>query len=133
MCENPTVLAAVADALGPACPPLVCLQGQPSSAALTLLRGLHEHGATLHFHGDFDWGGLRIAGVLHRHVPWRPWRYTAADYRAAVSRNASPPLSPLIGAPTETPWEPALAATVAELGVRVEEERELELLLSDLA
>ncbi|MFF8292844.1 TIGR02679 family protein [Streptomyces sp. NPDC016309] len=133
ICENPTVLAAAADTLGPACPPLVCLQGQPSSAALTLLRGLHEHGATLRYHGDFDWGGLRIAGVLHRRVPWRPWRYTAADYRAAVSRNASPPLSPLVGTPTETPWEPALAAAVAELGVRVEEERELELLLSDLA
>ncbi len=133
MCENPTVIAAAADALGPACPPLVCLQGQPSVAALTLLRGLHEHGAALHFHGDFDWGGLRIAGVLHRHVPWRPWRYKAADYRAAVTRNASPPLSPLVGTPTETPWEPALAAAVAELGVRVEEERELQLLLSDLA
>lgn len=39
ICENPTVLAVAADALGPACPPLVCLQGQPSAAALTLLRG----------------------------------------------------------------------------------------------
>ncbi|MFD9567346.1 TIGR02679 family protein [Streptomyces sp. NPDC059994] len=133
ICENPTVLAAAADTLGPECPPLVCLQGQPSAAALTLLRGLHEHGAALQYHGDFDWGGLRIAGVLHRRVPWQPWRYTAADYRAAVSRNASPPPSPLVGTPTETPWEPALAAAVAELGVRVEEERELGLLLSDLA
>ncbi|MCX4844598.1 TIGR02679 family protein [Streptomyces sp. NBC_00893] len=132
ICENPTVLAAAADALGPACPPLVCLQGQPSAAALTLLRGLHDHGAALYYHGDFDWGGLRIAGILHRRVPWRPWRYTAADYRAAVLRSASPPLSPLVSTPTETPWEPALAAAVAELGVRVEEERELELLLSDL-
>ncbi|MFF7778937.1 TIGR02679 family protein [Streptomyces tanashiensis] len=132
ICENPTVLAAAADALGPACPPLVCLQGQPSAAALTLLQGLHHHGAALYYHGDFDWGGLRIAGVLHRRVPWRPWRYTAADYRAAVLRSGSPPLTPLVSTPTETPWEPALAAAVAELGVRVEEERELELLLSDL-
>ncbi|WP_327373790.1 TIGR02679 family protein [Streptomyces sp. NBC_01216] len=133
ICENPTVLAAAADTLGPACPPLVCLQGQPSAAAVTLLHALHEHGATLHYHGDFDWGGLRIAGVLHRRVPWRPWRYTAADYRAAATRNAALPPSPLVGTPTETPWEPALAAAVEELGVRVEEERELELLLSDLA
>ncbi|MFF9588616.1 TIGR02679 family protein [Streptomyces sp. NPDC014646] len=133
ICENPTVLAAAADVLGPACPPLVCLQGQPSAAALTLLRGLHANGATLYYHGDFDWGGLRIADVLRRRVPWRPWRFTAADYRAAVLRCASPPLSPLAGTPTETPWEPALAAAVGELGVRVEEERELELLLSDLA
>ena len=112
---------------------MVCLQGQPSAAALTLLRGLHERGTALSYHGDFDWGGLRIAGVLHRHVPWRPWRYTAADYRAAVLRGASPPLSPLVSTATETPWEPELAAAVAELGGRVEEERELELLLSDLA
>ncbi|PSK69017.1 TIGR02679 family protein [Streptomyces sp. CS149] len=132
ICENPTVLAAAADMLGPACPPLVCLQGQPSAAALTLLRGLHDHGATLYYHGDFDWGGLRIAGVLRRRVPWLPWRYTAADYRAAVLRCAQPPLSPLVSTPTETPWEPALATAVAELGVRVEEERELELLVSDL-
>lgn len=132
ICENPTVLAAAADMLGPACAPLVCLQGQPSAAALTLLRGLHDHGATLYYHGDFDWGGLRIAGVLRRRVPWLPWRYTAADYRAAVLRCAQPPLSPLVSTPTETPWEPALATAVAELGVRVEEERELELLLSDL-
>ncbi|MER6096688.1 TIGR02679 family protein [Streptomyces sp. NPDC001728] len=132
ICENPTVLAAAADTLGHACPPLVCLQGQPSAAALTLLRGLRDHGAVLYYHGDFDWGGLRIAGVLHRRAPWRPWRYTAADYRAAVLRGDSPPLSPLGGTPAETPWEPALAAAVAELGVRVEEERELEMLLSDL-
>lgn len=133
MCENPTVLAAAADTLGPACPPLVCLQGQPSAAALTLLRGLHEHGATLRYHGDFDWGGLRIAGVLHRRLPWRPWRYTAADYRAAVSRGTSLSLSPLVGTRTESPWEPALAAALAELGARVEEETELDILLSDLA
>ncbi|WP_328904489.1 DUF2399 domain-containing protein [Streptomyces sp. NBC_00441] len=49
-----------------------------------------------------------------------PWRYTAADYRAAVLRCAQPPLSPLVSTPTETPWEPALATAVAELGVRVE-------------
>ncbi|MEV0847193.1 TIGR02679 family protein [Streptomyces sp. NPDC049954] len=132
VCENPTVLAAAADTLGPHCPPLVCLQGQPSAAALTLLRALHDHGATLLYHGDFDWGGLRIAGALRRRVPWLPWRYTAADYRAAVLRSASPPLSPLVSTPTQTPWEPALAAALSELGVLVEEERELELLLSDL-
>lgn len=75
---------------------------------------------------------LRIAGGLRRRVPWLPWRYTAADYRAAVLRCAQPPLSPLVSTPTETPWEPALATAVAELGVRVEGESELELLLSDL-
>ncbi|MEV7466999.1 DUF2399 domain-containing protein [Streptomyces kronopolitis] len=38
----------------------------------------------MRYHGDFDWGGLRIAAALLRRVPWSPWRYTAAHYRAAV-------------------------------------------------
>ncbi|MFF6882846.1 TIGR02679 family protein [Streptomyces sp. NPDC012421] len=133
ICENPTVLAAAADALGPACPPLICLQGQPSAAALALLRHLHGNGSTFHYHGDFDWGGLRIAGALLRRVPWRPWRYTAPDYRRALAVS-DPELPPraLTGVPTRTPWDPDLADALAEAGIRVEEERELDLLLSDL-
>ncbi len=131
ICENPAVLAAAADAHGADCPPLVCLQGQPSAAALTLLRHLHEGGATLLYHGDFDWGGLRIAGGLLRSVPWHPWRYTAADYRAMTA--TAPSLPPLTGAPAAAPWDPDLATALAELCVRVEEEVALELLLADLA
>ncbi|MGR3934777.1 TIGR02679 family protein [Streptomyces sp. BRA346] len=131
VCENPTVLATAADAYGPACPPLICLQGQPSAAALTLLRHLHSHRAHLLYHGDFDWGGVRIAAALLRRVPWRPWRYTAADYRAAAGRS---PLAPsLTGTPATTPWDPDLRAALGELGVRVEEETVLDDLLTDLA
>ncbi|MEU6261414.1 TIGR02679 family protein [Streptomyces sp. NPDC047043] len=130
VCENPTVLATAADTHGAACPPLVCLQGQPSAAALTLLRHLHAHGSTLRYHGDFDWGGLRIAEALLRRVPWQPWRYTAADYRAAA---ASTPLAPpLTGTPATAAWDPDLAAALAELGVRIEEETVLDTLLADL-
>ncbi|MFG2759535.1 DUF2399 domain-containing protein [Streptomyces wuyuanensis] len=39
---------------------------------------------------------------------------------------------PLTGAQTRTPWDPDLAEALAEAGIRVEEERELDLLLSDL-
>ncbi|MFF3333603.1 TIGR02679 family protein [Streptomyces sp. NPDC002888] len=130
VCENPAVLSAAADTFGPACPPLVCLQGQPSAAALTLLRGLAAQGAALHYHGDFDWGGVRIATALRRSVPWLPWRYTAADYRAAAARVAEAPV--LTGSPAETPWDPALAVALAERGVRVEEEAVLDDLLADL-
>ncbi|GAA3040812.1 hypothetical protein GCM10020000_19240 [Streptomyces olivoverticillatus] len=101
ICENPAVLAAAADACGADCPPLVCLQGQPSAAALTLLRHLHNGGARLLYHGDFDWGGLRIANVLLSHVPWRPWRYTATDYRALAAAAAQ--LPPLTGTPSRIP------------------------------
>ncbi|MCP3818500.1 TIGR02679 family protein [Streptomyces sp. A3M-1-3] len=131
ICENPAVLAAAADAHGTRSAPLVCLQGQPSAAALTLLRHLHEGGTTLHYHGDFDWGGLRIASALLRRIPWLPWRYTAADYRAAV---LTPPAGPpLTGLRAEAPWDPDLPEALAELGVRVEEETVLDVLLSDLS
>lgn len=130
VCENPAVLSAAADAFGPVCPPLVCLQGQPSAAALTLLRGLSAQGAGLLYHGDFDWGGVRIATALGRSVPWRPWRYTAAHYREAAARVTEAPN--LTGSPAATPWDPALAVALAECGVRVEEEAVLDDLLTDL-
>lgn len=131
ICENPAVLAAAADTHGSGCPPLVCLQGQPSAAALTLLRHLHADGAALFYHGDFDWGGCRIANVLLSHVPWRPWRFTATDYRALAT--TTPQLPPLTGTPAASPWDPALALALSELGVRVEEEVALADLLADLA
>jgi uncharacterized protein (TIGR02679 family) len=109
---------------------MVCLQGQPSAAALTLLRGLSAQGAELLYHGDFDWGGVRIATALLRSVPWRPWRYTAAHYRAAVAGVAE--ASELTGPPAATPWDAALAVALAEHGVRVEEEAVLDDLLLDL-
>ncbi|WP_405971742.1 TIGR02679 family protein [Streptomyces sp. NBC_00988] len=131
VCENPTVLATAADTHGPTCPPLVCLQGQPSAAALTLLRHFHSHGSMLRYHGDFDWGGLRIADALLRRVPWQPWHYTAADYRTAA---AATPLAPsLTGTPTTATWDPDLAAALTQLGVRIEEETVLDILLADLA
>ncbi|MFS8201200.1 DUF2399 domain-containing protein [Streptomyces sp. CWNU-52B] len=65
ICENPAVLAGAADAYGNACPLLVCLQGQPpSAAALALLGLLHDNGTSLHHHGDFGWGGLRTDSDL---------------------------------------------------------------------
>ncbi|MEU3072220.1 TIGR02679 family protein [Streptomyces laurentii] len=131
ICENPAVLSAAADTYGPDALPLVCLQGQPSAAALALLAHLHELGAALRYHGDFDWGGMRIATTLHQHVPWQPWRYTADEYRAAVAA-ASPAPPPLTGMAALSPWDPDLAAALAEHGVRIEEEAVLDSLLADL-
>ncbi|MFJ9547013.1 TIGR02679 family protein [Streptomyces erythrochromogenes] len=132
ICENPAVLSAAADMHGPDARPLVCVHGQPSAAALTLLARLHEHGAEFRYHGDFDWGGLRIATTLSGHVPWRPWRYTADDYREAVVA-AGPDLRPLEGKPAVSPWDPDLARALAEHALRVEEEAVLDVLLTDLA
>ncbi|MEV6722564.1 DUF2399 domain-containing protein [Streptomyces xanthochromogenes] len=83
------------------------------------------------YHGDFDWGGLRIATTLHQHVPWQPWRYTAEEYRAAVAAAGSAPL-PLTGISALSPWDPDLATALAEHGVRIDEEAVLDSLLADL-
>jgi hypothetical protein len=40
---------------------------------------------------------------------------------------------PLTGTPTDATWDPALAVALGELGVRIEEETVLAVLLADLA
>ena len=55
---------------------------------------------------------------------------TAADYRQALETGES---TPLTGSPTTSPWEPELAALLAEHGRAVMEERLIAVLLTDLA
>jgi uncharacterized protein (TIGR02679 family) len=129
-CENPALVAVAADALGAACRPLVCTGGMPNAAALALLSALAAGGATIRYHGDFDWGGLRIANTLGRAVPLTPWRFTAADYRAALADPT--PTLPLEGKPTAADWDPDLAAAMEEAGLAVEEEALVEILVEDL-
>ncbi len=131
VCENPAVVLAAANRLGAGGAPLACLQGQPSTAALRLLSLYAGSGWTLRYHGDFDWGGFRIATRLLAEVPWTPWRYTTADYRAALAGH--PDTTPLTGTPTQTPWDPALSGALLQTGRRIEEELTLECLLADLA
>ena len=131
ICENPVVIAAAADELGIQCQPLVCVGGQPSAAGWRLLELLAGGGAEFSYHGDFDWGGIRIAGAVRDRVNWRPWRYDHVAYEAAVS--AAHPLGPLVGEPAATPWEPELAAVMRLRNLRIEEELTLDALLTDLS
>jgi uncharacterized protein (TIGR02679 family) len=134
ICENPVVVAAAADELGAGCRPLVCVGGQPSAAGWRLLELLAAGGAEFGYHGDFDWGGVRIAGALYHRVNWRPWQYDRQAYEAAVS--AAQPLTPLaglVGEPTATPWDPELTAAMRHCNVRIEEELTLDALLEDLS
>jgi len=134
ICENPVVVAAAADELGARCQPLVCVGGQPSAAGWRLLDLLAASGAEFGYHGDFDWGGVRIAGSVRQRVNWRPWRYDHQAYEAAAH-----PLAPLAGLaglagePAATPWDPELAAAMRRRGLRVEEELTLDTLLTDLS
>lgn len=136
VCENPTVVEVVAarwrrpEAVGDAAPVLVCTSGQPSTAAVELLQVLSSHGAPVRYHGDFDWAGLRIARSLGAHVTWEPWRFGAADYRAAVAH--ARPSRELSGNPAPSPWDPGLAVAMTEHGLAVEEEAVAHLLATDL-
>jgi uncharacterized protein (TIGR02679 family) len=137
VCENPVVVAAAAEELGSRCPPLVCVGGQPSAAGWRLLDLLAAGGAEFRYHGDFDWGGVRIAGAVRQRVGqgqarWQPWRYDAGAYEAAAAVHAAGRLPRLAGEPVATPWDPGLAAAMARHAVRVEEELSLDTLLADL-
>jgi uncharacterized protein (TIGR02679 family) len=133
VCENPVVVAAAADELGANCPPLVCVGGQPSAAVWRLLELLAAGGAEFGYHGDFDWGGVRIARTVAQRMDWRPWRYDHRDYEAAVLAAGSlTPLAELGGEPAATPWDPELASAMRHRNVRVEEELTIDTLLQDL-
>jgi uncharacterized protein (TIGR02679 family) len=127
VCENPSVLAAAADHLGARCRPLVCVEGQPNLAADTLLRTLHQHGFAFRYHGDFDWGGLRIAARLWHRFHFISWRYSAQDYRTAPHGRT------LNGVPAEAPWDPNLKVAMQACQKAVHEEAVLKTLLADLA
>ena len=142
ICENPVVIAAAADELGRRCPPLVCVGGQPSAAGWRLLDLLAAGGAEFRYHGDFDWGGIRIASAVRQRVSqaqshWQPWRYDRDAYEAAamamLAVHAAARLPRLAGEPVATPWDPGLASAMAGHDVRIEEELSLDALLADLA
>jgi uncharacterized protein (TIGR02679 family) len=91
-------------------------------------------GAEFSYHGDFDWGGVRIAATVRRRIDWRPWRYGRQDYdAAATAAHPLTPLTALAGEPAATPWDPELAAAMRHRNVRIEEELTLDTLLQDLS
>lgn len=125
VCENPEVVAAAVTALGPACPPLICTEGQPSVACLRLLTAVTAAGATLRVRCDLDPAGLTIAAGLAARLPCRPWLMDATAY--ALTNDGLPWEGP-------APSNAALAAAVAARGVvQLEEQPEvLAALLADL-
>jgi uncharacterized protein (TIGR02679 family) len=132
VCENPSVVAAVADRLSFATGPLVCLDGIPSTAALVLLRQLTASGARIRFRADFDWAGIRIGNIVRRQVPGAaPWRFSEADYRRTLE--AVGDAIDLAGAPVTASWDGGLTAAMGDAGTAIQEERLLADLLSDLA
>jgi len=131
VCENPAVLAAAADEIADLSPPLICVEGMPSTAALIVLESLAAVGSDLRYHGDFDWRGLTIAGVVARKLPMvAPWRYEAVDYCRAVAAGVG--TVDLAGQSSTSPWDPELAPAMEDAGVAIYEEQVLADLLDDL-
>jgi uncharacterized protein (TIGR02679 family) len=126
VCENPTVVAA-ACRLGATGAPLICIEGQPRTAARVLLGLLTVAGFRLVYHGDFDWAGVQIANVVMRRHGAAPWRFSSADYRSARGGR------PLHGDPVAAAWDPDLQTAMLEVGRAVHEEEVLDVLLGDLA
>lgn len=115
--ENPSMLALALARFGRQCPPIVITAGWPGSAAIALLHKLAAAGAALHYHGDFDGEGLRIAAAVAARTGAVPWRMTSADYLDAVAEG------PPVGRVSEAPWDGDLATHLIRAGVTVSEER----------
>jgi uncharacterized protein (TIGR02679 family) len=124
--ENPSVVALALARFGDRCPPMVCVSGWPSGAGILFLRNLAAGGARLHYHGDFDGEGLRIAANVIARTGATPWRMSSADYLGAVGGG------PSVGRVTDVPWDTELAGHLLRLGTTVAEERVASNLLDEL-
>jgi uncharacterized protein (TIGR02679 family) len=132
-CENVAVIVEATNALGPNCPPLICVEGWPSQAASTLLQHLTDYGTDIAYHGDFDWEGLAIADLMIR-LGAKPWRMDQHRYLDAVTRiEKLPELLPPDNVTPDYPWALGLTSTITRKARRVEEEHVIDDLLDDLA
>lgn len=134
VCENPSVLEAVAATFGPAAAPLICVSGMPGRAVTALLSSLDTGGARLRYHGDFGSGGLTIANLVIRRHHAEPWRMTTADHRLAVERLSALGRRPnrLRGRVPTASWDGTLAEHIVAYRHEITEEHVLDDLLSDL-
>lgn len=149
VCENPSVLRAAALAgILAGCPAgaglrgepgpdgqrrggvaIVCTEGNASAACHRLLASVAGAGASIRWRGDFDWTGLRAVTAAIARYEAVPWRMNAEDYDLAL---AVGPTARVRGLPAGSPWDPPLAARIAETGRAVMEERLIPLLMADL-
>lgn len=128
VCENPAIVATAAGQRDTAGAPIVCVEGQPATAARLLLTQLAAAGAELLYHGDFDWPGLTIANFVMREHGARPWRMGAEDYLAADETRGIE----LRGPPVVATWDPGLTAAMQMRRLVVHEEQVVGTLLLDL-
>lgn len=124
MSENPSVLHAAASRFGSDCPPMICVEGNPSLAALELISALRDGGAELSYHGDFGSGGVAIGNRVIGVLGASPWRFGAPDYIDAVAGASATGVQciALKGRVPEACWDGGLAPAMIAAGVEIEEE-----------
>ncbi|HEY1644207.1 MAG TPA: TIGR02679 family protein [Streptosporangiaceae bacterium] len=130
ICTSPAVLRAAAEQLGPACPPLICTEGEPSVACARLLHAAVACGTAIRWHADFSWPGLRATTVAARRLRAEPWQMAGRDYQAALAAAAGEPLT---GPPEPSPWDERLATLMRTAGRAITEERVAPQLVAALA
>jgi uncharacterized protein (TIGR02679 family) len=108
-----------------------CFRVQARSCPEVLLSQLVAAGAQLRNHGDFDWPGIAIANHVIAVFGATPWRFGAADYCAALERDARATL-PLPGNAVEVCWDSALGRSMQARLLAIDEEAHAIELLADL-
>lgn len=131
VCENPNIVSIAADRLGAACAPLVCTDGMPAAAQRVLLKQLSDAGATVLYHGDFDWAGIHIANNVMKLCDARSWRFGAEDYIQAV-KTIAPKKRDLEDVRVAASWDTALVDSMRSNGVAIAEEAVASQLINDL-
>jgi uncharacterized protein (TIGR02679 family) len=129
-CENPSVVAQAAATLSTRAGALVCTDGQPNSAVGELIRQVRAAGARVAHHGDFDWGGIRIANALVSRHRVEPWRFSTPDYLAAGGIGRMPLAAPRH--PVSASWDSALVPAMRTNRRCVFEEQVIPALIGDL-
>jgi uncharacterized protein (TIGR02679 family) len=130
VCENPSIVAHAGQLLGPRSSPLICADGQPDSAVGALLELLIAQGCELRYHGDFDWGGIRIGNLVSRRYGAIPWRFGVDDYRAAAASGGTRLPSPPLGLLAD--WDDQLVSEMSTTRIAVHEEQVMAHLMRDL-
>ncbi|MDR0209871.1 MAG: TIGR02679 family protein [Pseudomonas putida] len=132
VCENPNIVAIVADRLGAHSAPLVCTDGMPAAAQRILLDQLAAAGAHLHYHGDYDWPGIAIGNYVMRTWQAVPWRFGCRDYLEAVMVAPTRPRDLALNR-VEALWDNALHIAMDTQGLAIPEEAVASNLLDDLS
>jgi uncharacterized protein (TIGR02679 family) len=127
VCENPAIVASMANRLGPRSAPLISIEGQPKTAAHLLLKKLQTANMKLFYHGDFDWAGIRIGNLMLRRYDVTPWRFSLADYLSAPKGRR------LHGISSVADWDLQLANAMMGEKRSVHEEAVMDCLAQDLS